>query len=59
MDHYSLETLAKLHQRELIQEGLRGQANRRQNPGSRVSNWFRQILFLILSLTGFLYWLFV
>lgn len=59
MDHYSLDTLGKLHIKELMQEGLHEQAVQRQNPAMRFSNRFKRNLLIILSLTAFLYWLLV
>jgi hypothetical protein len=58
MDHYSLELLARLHKKELVEERLREQAIQRQNPGRRRSNRFRQNLLTILSLILSIYWLF-
>lgn len=58
MDHYSLETLSKLHHRELVQAGLQEQSVRRQSPAAHLSNRFRRRLLLISSLIAALYWLF-
>jgi hypothetical protein len=57
MDHYSLETLAKLHHAELVQQGLHEQAVRHPNTRVRLSNRFKRSLLTILSLIMFMYWL--
>ncbi len=57
MDHYSLETLAKLHQKELIQAGLREQAVQRQKPRARLIGRFKGSALLLLSLIMLGYWL--
>lgn len=59
MDHYSLETLAKLHHKELLQEGLHAQSVRQQMPTARFSNRFNRGLLLILSVIVFLYWILI
>jgi hypothetical protein len=57
MDHYSLETLGKLHHKELVQAGLQEQFVRRHSPVAHLSNRFRRSLRLISSLIVVLYWL--
>lgn len=58
MDHYSLEMMAKLHYRELMDEGLREQAVQRQSSRKHLSDRIKQSLWLISSLILVLfYWL--
>jgi uncharacterized membrane protein (DUF106 family) len=60
MDHYSLETLGKQHQRELVREALREQEVQRSRPRKRLTNRFKPMLIVSLSLIVLLYfWLLV
>jgi hypothetical protein len=60
MDHYSIEVLGKLHQKELVREALHEQAMRRLRPQRHPPRRVKRVLFVLATaIMSAYFWLFV